>query len=116
MSHTINLYLGDGETNTVINVFPGNPPPVTGADLSTILQRLESIMATQAEAAAQLATIAGTLDKVSGETTALLNEVQTLKDAAANAGNVTPELQAAIDAVASRAAAIDALVPDAPAA
>lgn len=72
-------------------------------------------MSTQAEAAAQLATVAATLDKVSAESTALLVEIATLKDLAANAANtVSPELQAAIDAVSTRSAAIDALVPDAP--
>lgn len=117
MGHTINVYLGDASSagNSTINIFPGNPPQPSGSQLDAILQKLEQIMATQSEAAAALTGIATTLDKVSGETTALLVEIQTLKDAAAAAANVTPELQAAIDAVAQRAAAIDALVPDAPA-
>lgn len=72
-------------------------------------------MATQAEAAAQLQTVVANLDKVSGETQALKTEVQALKDAATANGEVSPELQTAIDAVAARVAAIDALVPDAPA-
>lgn len=118
MGHTINVYLGDTANagGSTVNIFPGNPPQPPSAEFGAIMQKLEQIMATQSEAAAALNGIATTLDKVSGETTALLVEIQTLKDAATAAGDVSPELQAAIDAVASRAAAIDALVPDAPAA
>lgn len=83
------------------------------ASLSTILTQLENILMKQSEGAAALVAVATTLDKVSGETTQLLVEVQTLKDLLGQADEVSPELQAAIDAVASRAAAIDALVPDA---
>lgn len=72
-------------------------------------------MTTQTEAAAALVTVSNTLDKVREETTGLLVEIATLKDLAANAANtVSPELAAAIDAVSQKAAAIDALVPDAP--
>jgi chromosome segregation ATPase len=95
--------------------------------IALLTNKINQIMATQVEAAAALAAITAKLDtvstevdKVSTETTALLVEIQTLIDAAANQ-DVTPELQAAIDAVASRAdslatkvAAVDALVPDAP--
>lgn len=67
----------------------------------------------QAEAAAALQTVVTKLEKVSGETSALVAEVQTLKDAAANADSVSPELQAAIEALSTRAQAIDDLVADA---
>jgi hypothetical protein len=52
--------------------------------------------------------------KVGTETTALLAEVQALKDAI-EAGTVTPEVEAALAAVVARVKAVDDLVPDAPA-
>ena len=82
-------------------------------ELAQIHHQLEHIRMNQAEAAAQLQTISTTLDKVATETTGLQAEIKTLQDAATNSDTVSPELQAAIDAVATRAAAIDALVPDA---
>ncbi len=92
-------------------------PPAAALDVAllSIIRKVTRIMTTQSEAAAALGTVAATLDKVSAETTSLLVEIATLKDLAAAAGQtVSPELQAAIDAVATRAAAIDALVPDEP--
>lgn len=72
-------------------------------------------MATQADAAAQLNAVNDKLTKVGTETSALLDEVQKLKDAAANSDQVSPELQAAIDAVSAQADKVDNLVPDVPA-
>jgi hypothetical protein len=73
---------------------------------------------TQAEATAALTATNETLVKISNETDALLREIQTLKDALAAAGGpggtITPELEAAINAVGTRAEAIDQLVPDVP--
>lgn len=72
-------------------------------------------MATQTEAAAVLNELNTKLDKISGETSASLAEIQALKDAAQNnQGEVGPELQAAIDAVVARAQALDDLVQDKP--
>lgn len=71
-------------------------------------------MSNQAQAAAVLTELNAKLEKISGETSASLAEIQALKDAAANNdGEVSPELQAAIDAVVSRAQALDDLVADA---
>lgn len=57
-----------------------------------------------------------TLVKVSNETDALLREIQKLNDALAAAGGaggtITPELEAAITAVDTRAKSIDSLVAD----
>jgi seryl-tRNA synthetase len=75
-------------------------------------RKLRKIMATQKEAAAQLEVVSAALVKIGGETQKLLTEVQALKDAAANASNVEPELQAAIDKVASQAQVVDDQVPD----
>jgi hypothetical protein len=73
---------------------------------------------TQAEALTQLTSTNETLVKVSNETDALLREIETLKTELANAGGpggtITPELEAAINAIDTRAHAIDNLVPDVP--
>lgn len=81
-------------------------------ELKQINRKLDNIMATQAEAAAQLKTISTELVKVGTETQTLLDKVTALQDAAANADNVSPELQAAIEAVATQATKVDDLVPD----
>lgn len=79
-----------------------------------ILNFQELSMATQAQAASLLTALLGKLDKIGSETSQSLAEIQALKDAAANNdGEVGPELQAAIDAVVSRAQAVDDLVQDA---
>jgi hypothetical protein len=73
---------------------------------------------TQAEATAALTKTNETLVKVSNETDALLREIEKLKQALADAGGpgspITPELEAAISAVDTRAHAIDDLVADVP--
>lgn len=85
------------------------------AALFNLLTKVIRIMDTQAQAVEALKNVAATLDKVKDESTGLLVEIATLKDLANQAGqSVSPELAAAIQAVADRAAAIDALVPDAP--
>lgn len=72
---------------------------------------------TQQQAAEQLTKTNETLVKVSNETDALLREIDKLNEELANAGGpggtITPELEAAIQAVDTRAHAIDELVPDA---
>jgi hypothetical protein len=73
---------------------------------------------TQAEALELVNSTNATLVKVSNETDALLREIETLKQALANAGGpggtITPELAAAITAVDTRAKSIDQLVGDVP--
>lgn len=77
-------------------------------------QKLEKIMATQAELAAQLRDLGTELGKIGGETTTLLQKISDLEAQIANLDNVTPELQAAFDAVKQQAQTVDDLVPDAP--
>ncbi|MEY2653637.1 MAG: hypothetical protein RLZZ524_665 [Pseudomonadota bacterium] len=67
------------------------------------------------EMTAALAAIVPQLDKVAAETNALLVEIATLKDIVAAMDEAPAELVAAVDAVASRVASIDNLVPDTPA-
>jgi len=81
-------------------------------NLLTNLRWSIDIMATQQDAADRLNAVAVILDKIGSETTALLAEVETLKQAVADAGNVTPPLQAALDAVETRVHNVDELVPD----
>ena len=71
---------------------------------------------TDSEAVAQMNAINETLVKISNETDSLLREIETLKQELANSGGtggtISAELEAAINAVDTRAHAIDELVPD----
>lgn len=73
---------------------------------------------TQQQAVDALNATNETLVKVSNETDALLREIERLNAALAAAGGagspITPELEAAIKAVDTRAHAIDELVGDVP--
>lgn len=73
---------------------------------------------TEKDAVALVTKTNETLVKVSNETDSLLAEIQKLNDALANAGgagsDITPELEAAIKAVDTRAQSIDQLVADVP--
>ena len=79
-----------------------------------ILRLQERIMATQAELAQQLTALGVQLGKIGSESSATLAKVSALEEALANAGNVTPELQAAFDAVKAQVQLVDDLVPDQP--
>ena len=81
--------------------------------INLLLEKADKIMATQAELATQLNTIKTQLVKVGTETTTLLTKIEELKQVVLNQP-VTPELQAAVDAVAAQAKVVDDLVPDAP--
>ena len=80
--------------------------------LAEINRKLEVIMATQQEAAAELVAVKEQLVKVGGETSTLLAKIEELLGQLANAP-VSEELQAAIDGVKEQAAVVDNLVPDA---
>ena len=83
-----------------------------------IVQRLdelkELIMTTQAELASQLNDVTALVTKIGTETQSLLDKITALEAALANAANVTPEVQAAFDALKAQAGVVDGLVPDAP--
>lgn len=95
--------------------------------INSIKHEVHSIMATQAELAAQLAavkvqldTIGAGVDKVSGETSTLVQAVADLTAALAAGSATTPEVDAALaavqassDALAAKVKAVDDLVPDA---
>jgi uncharacterized membrane protein YfbV (UPF0208 family) len=86
------------------------PGGIKQSTLNEINQKIDIIMATQAEAAAQLATITSQLVKANTEIQA---RIQALIDAAANV-DLTPELQAAVDGLKPAAQALDDIVPDQP--
>jgi hypothetical protein len=82
------------------------------------LKELEKkIMATQAELTTQLAATTAKVTKIGTETRTLLDKITALQTAIDNmpAGTVTPELQAAADALDAQVTVVDDLVPDAPA-
>ncbi len=70
-------------------------------------------MATQAELTVQLTAINAQLVKVGTETTTLLTLIDELKAVIANAP-ASPELTAAVAAVAAQAKVVDDMVPDPP--
>lgn len=100
------------------------------AAVHSLNRKVQTVMTTQAEAAALLANVQASLDaalarleKVALETTGLQDAVAALQAAAGAAGPLDPVLEAAINAtvakaaaVAAQAAVVDNLVPDAPAA
>ncbi len=70
-------------------------------------------MATQAELTAQIKANTDKLVKIGTETSTLLQKITDLTDIIAN-GPVTPELQAAVDALTAQAQVVDDMVVDAP--
>ena len=83
---------------------------LTGSSARSILQALEKVMASQEQLAAQLNAISAQLTKVTGEIQA---RVTALEAAIEAAGNTTPEVDAALEAVKQIAQALDDLNPDA---
>lgn len=81
--------------------------------ISSINKRLEIIMGTQAELAAQINEVTNTVAKIGVETQSLLTKVTELTDLLAAGGNTTPEVDAAIAALVAQAAVVDELVADA---
>lgn len=75
--------------------------------------KVGSLMTTQAELAAQLNTIGEQVTKIGTETQGLKDKVAELETAIQNGGNVTQEVQDALDAVKSKLQSVDDLVTDA---
>lgn len=98
--------------DVTVNVYHRNDPDVVRS-LQTLLRAADqllkgqkTIMATNQEALDKLDAIGATLDTVSAETTALVEEVRALKEAAENQ-NVSDELMAKINSLADKAISID---------
>jgi translation initiation factor IF-2 len=100
MSITVNVY----------HHFPVN------ADILTSLNEIkELIMSTQAEITDLLNAATAQMQKVAVESAATLQKVADLEAVIASMGtNVSPELQAAVDALRVQVQLVDDLVPDAP--
>lgn len=79
---------------------------ITGFDI-IIIKILNKMADTQQQAAEKLNAVTTQLEKVQ-------NEIQALKEAAENSGNVSAELQAAIDRVVSAAQVTDDQIEDTP--
>lgn len=74
----------------------------------TALLRLESMMGAVSEA------LAGVSDQLAKAKTEIVGRITDLETQLANGGPLSPEDQAAIDAVKSAAQALDDVIPDAP--
>jgi DNA repair exonuclease SbcCD ATPase subunit len=79
--------------------------------LHKLNRKVSRIMASQAEEAAKLQAFGDQLDKATAE---IVAAIQGLRDALADAGNTTPEVNAATDRLATAAQALDDIVPDVP--
>ena|SRR5438876_8251875 len=78
-----------------------------------IITQLEKIMQSQAQLAADLATVKDQVVKIGTETRTLLDKIDTLTAAVVNAGNTTPEVDTALADLKAQAQIVDDLVPDA---
>lgn len=83
-------------------------------ELRRINFKLKNIMATQQEIAQQLTTLTAQIVKIGTETSITLQKVADLEAALGNQEGVTPELQAAFDALKLSIQNVDDLIPDAP--
>lgn len=81
--------------------------------LESLLERTESIMGSQAQLATDLAGVSAQVAKIGTETSVTLQKVIDLEAALANAGNTTPEVDAAMAALKAQVQLVDDLVPDA---
>ena len=71
-------------------------------------------MSTQAELATRLDAVTAEVTKIGTETQSLLTKIDDLTAAMETAGNTTPEVDAALDALQAQAGVVDALVTDLP--
>lgn len=83
--------------------------------LTTKLNRkMEKLMVTQAEVAADVGLVKDQLVKVGLETATLIDRIADLETAVANQADASPELVDAVAALKAQAQLVDDLVPDAP--
>lgn len=81
--------------------------------LAEINHKLGEIMATQAQLVEDLNAVSAQVAKIGTESTATLQKVTDLEAAIANAGNTTPEVDAAMAALKAQVQVVDDLVKDA---
>ena len=82
--------------------------------LLKLTKKVDELMATQAELVTELQAISAAVGKIGTETTATLAKVAELEAALAAAGEVSPAVQAAVDALKAQVEVVDGLVPDSP--
>jgi hypothetical protein len=92
-----------------VDVFHYVSPTVPGGSLAKVLERLDSIMATQAELQVQIEALTVQAEKAKGEIVAKLAELQAAID---NADEVDPGVVAAFDALKAVVQGVDDIVPD----
>lgn len=83
--------------------------------LDKVLKLLRMIVMTQQELADGLNTLKAQVVKIGEESGKTLQKVTDLETALANAGQVSPEVQSAFDALKAQVQVVDDLIPDAPA-
>lgn len=76
-------------------------------------RKLERIVSTQQQLAESLNAATALVTKIGTEVQGLKDKIVELEAAVVAAGNVTPEVQAALDGLNAKIAQVDALVPDA---
>ena len=79
-----------------------------------VLNKLEKLMTTQAQLAADLTALSAQVTKIGTETTTTLAKLAELEAALATAGATTPEVDAAMDGLRAQLLLVDNLVTDAP--
>jgi hypothetical protein len=82
-------------------------------DITEIILNQKQIMKTQAELAADLQAVTAQVAKVGEEVVKTLDKVADLEAVLQEQGQVTPELQAAFDALKAQVVVVDDLIPDA---
>jgi methyl-accepting chemotaxis protein len=98
-----------------INIYQhgqGSDQLVTKNDLVEINNKLNKIMASQADIAGALNETATKVQKIAEETRSLLTKIEELTTAIENQGDVSPELQTAVDNLNAQVEVVDQLVPD----
>lgn len=83
--------------------------------IKSIHSKIIQIMATQAELAQAVNQISTQVGKIKDETSGLQQKITDLENAVGNQDNVSPELQAAVDALKAQVQVVDDLVADVPA-
>jgi hypothetical protein len=94
-----------------VDVFHHVVDPVPGGSLAKVIERLESIMATQAELQVQIEALTVQAEKAKGEIVAKIADLQAAIEAA---DEVDPGVVAAVAALTAVVQGVDDIVPDAP--
>jgi hypothetical protein len=86
---------------------------VVGCNDGAISTLRDLIMATQVQLAADIAAVGQQVAKIGEETRALIERIGALTEIIETGGDVSADVQTAMDALRAQVAVVDALVPDA---